>query len=47
MDKIDPIYLARSTHVDAKEETRIKATSDEAAEWAKRVQASGSEFVIV
>ena len=41
MDRIDNSYLGRSARVDAKEETRMKATSDEAAEWAKEVQASG------
>ncbi|KAG6816241.1 hypothetical protein H0H87_007478 [Tephrocybe sp. NHM501043] len=33
MDRIDPFFYARSSRIDLKEETRIKATSDEAAEW--------------
>ncbi|KAI5121069.1 hypothetical protein M0805_008583 [Coniferiporia weirii] len=41
IDRIDPCYLGRSSRVDAREETRIKATSDEVAEWSKEVQASG------
>jgi ubiquitin conjugation factor E4 B len=45
MDKIDPLYLAHSTRVDVKDETRLKATSEEVAEWSKKVQESGSEFV--
>ena len=43
MDKIDPLYLAHSHRIDVKEETRIKATSDEALEWQNKVHASGSE----
>ncbi|TDL23245.1 hypothetical protein BD410DRAFT_747294 [Rickenella mellea] len=41
IDRIDPLYLARSNRVDVTEETRLKATSEEAAEWVKEVQASG------
>ncbi|KAG6812561.1 hypothetical protein H0H92_002213 [Tricholoma furcatifolium] len=33
MDRIDPLFYARSSRIDLKEETRIKATSDEASEW--------------
>ena len=35
IDRIDPLYYANSSRVDVKEETRIKATSDEAAQWAE------------
>ncbi|KIY63497.1 hypothetical protein CYLTODRAFT_493873 [Cylindrobasidium torrendii FP15055 ss-10] len=33
MDRIDPTYFAKSERIDLKEETRIKATSNEAVEW--------------
>ncbi|KAG5651652.1 hypothetical protein H0H81_007932 [Sphagnurus paluster] len=33
MDRIDLFFFARSSRIDLKEETRIKATSEEAAEW--------------
>ncbi|KAF9533152.1 ubiquitin elongating factor core-domain-containing protein [Crepidotus variabilis] len=33
MDRIDRLYFAQSTRIDLKEETRIKATSEEAQEW--------------
>jgi ubiquitin conjugation factor E4 B len=35
IDRIDPLYFAHSSRIDVKEETRIKATSDEASTWAK------------
>ncbi|KAI6166622.1 ubiquitin elongating factor core-domain-containing protein [Pisolithus thermaeus] len=35
MDRIDPLYFAVSNRIDVKEETRIKATSEEAAQWAE------------
>ncbi|KAG6820711.1 hypothetical protein H0H93_012764 [Arthromyces matolae] len=35
MDRIDPLFYARSPRIDLREETRIKATSDEAAEWER------------
>ncbi|CAK5270237.1 unnamed protein product [Mycena citricolor] len=35
MDRIDPFYYARSDRIDLKEETRIKATSEEANAWAE------------
>ncbi|KAG6900051.1 hypothetical protein C0993_003682 [Termitomyces sp. T159_Od127] len=35
MDRIDPIFYAQSSRINLKEETRIKATSDEAAEWER------------
>ncbi|KAF8073720.1 ubiquitin conjugation factor E4 [Lyophyllum atratum] len=33
MDRIDPFFYARSSRIDLKDETRIKATSEEAATW--------------
>lgn len=39
MDRIDPLFYARSSRIDLKEETRIKATSDEAAAWVEQNQA--------
>jgi len=33
MDRIDPLFYALSSRIDLKEETRIKATSEEASEW--------------
>ena len=45
IDRVDPCYLGRSSRVDVSEETRIKATSDEAIEWAREVQAvAGTSF---
>lgn len=40
IDRIDPYYLARSMRVDVKEETRIKATTDEVNEWTNEVLVS-------
>ncbi|KAG5648373.1 hypothetical protein DXG03_004945 [Asterophora parasitica] len=33
IDRIDPLYYAHSSRIDLEEETRIKATSEEALEW--------------
>lgn len=33
MDRIDPLYYTHSSRINLKEETRIKATSEEAATW--------------
>jgi ubiquitin conjugation factor E4 B len=33
MNRIDPLYFARSSRINLKDETRIKATSEEASEW--------------
>ncbi|THH05498.1 hypothetical protein EW145_g4753 [Phellinidium pouzarii] len=41
IDRIDACYLGRSSRIDIKDETRIKATSDEVMEWSKEVSASG------
>ncbi|KAF9241107.1 ubiquitin elongating factor core-domain-containing protein [Melanogaster broomeanus] len=35
MDRIDPLYFAVSNRIDLKEETRIKATSEEASQWTE------------
>jgi ubiquitin conjugation factor E4 B len=43
MDKIDPQYLARSSRIDLKETTRIKATSEEANKWVEEQRDSASE----
>jgi hypothetical protein len=39
MDRIDPFFYARSSRIDLKDETRIKATSDEASTWMQENQA--------
>ncbi|KAI0346029.1 hypothetical protein BDW22DRAFT_1353692 [Trametopsis cervina] len=39
IDRIDPLYYARSNRIDLKEETRINATSSEAEEWREQQQA--------
>jgi ubiquitin conjugation factor E4 B len=41
MDRIDPFFYARSSRIDLKDETRIKATSQEAATWLQENQAPG------
>jgi ubiquitin conjugation factor E4 B len=41
MDRIDPYYFSVSTRIDLKEETRIKATSDEAARWVEESKSKG------
>jgi len=33
MDRIDSLYYAHSSRINVKEETRIKATSEEAQQW--------------
>ena len=33
MDRIDPLFYAQSSRIDLSDETRIKATSEEAAQW--------------
>ncbi|KAK1229888.1 Ubiquitin conjugation factor E4 [Marasmius sp. AFHP31] len=38
IDRIDPMYFAHSSRLDIREETRIKATSEEAARWAEENQ---------
>lgn len=39
MNKIDPLFYAHSTRIDLKDETRIKATSEEAIAWAEEHRA--------
>ncbi|OAX40417.1 hypothetical protein K503DRAFT_791386 [Rhizopogon vinicolor AM-OR11-026] len=41
MDRIDRYYFSASTRIDLKEETRIKATSDEAAQWVEDSKSKG------
>ncbi|KAJ7175910.1 ubiquitin elongating factor core-domain-containing protein [Mycena filopes] len=38
MDRIDPLFYARSDRINLKDETRIKATSEEANAWAESQQ---------
>ena len=33
MDRIDPLYYVHSSRINIKEETRIKATTEEAQQW--------------
>lgn len=44
MDRIDLLYYAHSSRIDLKEETRIKATSEQAIEWAQKHQAPNGGF---
>jgi ubiquitin conjugation factor E4 B len=44
MDRIDPLFYARSNRIDLKDETRIKATSEEASEWAAAQQDSNGGY---
>ena len=45
MARIDPLYYARSSRINIKDETRIKATSEEALEWeVKQKDPNGSSF---
>lgn len=47
MDRIDAYYFAHSSRIDVSEETRIKATSDEASLWVKENETpGGSRFVL-
>ncbi|KAI0697911.1 ubiquitin conjugation factor E4 [Cytidiella melzeri] len=39
IDRIDPLYYARTNRIDLKEETRINATQSEAEEWREQQQA--------
>jgi hypothetical protein len=41
MDRIDPLYFAVSNRIDVSEETRIKATSEEAGQWAEASKGNG------
>ena len=47
IDRIDPLYFAHSSRIDVKEETRIKATSDEASNWVNENQSLGGEFAFL
>lgn len=37
MDKIDPLFYVHSLRIDLKDETRIKATSEEVHAWEESV----------
>ncbi|KAJ4465100.1 ubiquitin elongating factor core-domain-containing protein [Lentinula lateritia] len=41
IDRIDPLYFAHSDRIDVTEETRIKATAQEASQWAEENRLSG------
>ncbi|KLO08673.1 hypothetical protein SCHPADRAFT_908469 [Schizopora paradoxa] len=41
LDRVDPLYLAKSSRVEVKDETRIKADGEEVSTWMKEVQAAG------
>lgn len=43
IDRIDPLYFARSSRIDLKEETRINATSNEAEEWKQQHANDGGQ----
>jgi hypothetical protein len=45
MDRIDRYYFSVSTRINLKEETRIKATSDEAAQWVEDSKSKGKCFI--
>lgn len=47
MDRIDPLYFAVSNRIDIKEETRLKATSDEAVKWAEENRSQGPLLMLV
>jgi ubiquitin conjugation factor E4 B len=47
IDRIDPLYFARSSRIDVKEETRIKATSDEASAWVKENESPNGSFQFI
>jgi len=47
IDRIDPLYFAHSSRIDLKEETRIKATSDEASAWVKENESPNGIILIV
>lgn len=44
MDKIDLEYYRHSTRLDIKDETRLKATSEEAINWAQEGPSSCKGF---
>ncbi|KAJ4482100.1 ubiquitin conjugation factor E4 [Lentinula aciculospora] len=48
IDRIDPLYYAHSNRIDITEETRIKATAQEASQWAGEnhaIEGSAPNFV--
>jgi ubiquitin conjugation factor E4 B len=47
IDRIDTLYFAHSSRIDVKEETRIKATSDEASAWVKENESHNGSFSFI
>ena len=41
MNRINPLYFSVSNRIDVSEETRIKATSEEAGQWAEANKGKG------
>lgn len=41
MDRIDPLYYAASSRIKLGDETRIKATSEEAQKWEEENKPAG------
>jgi len=41
LDRIDPEFYRRLQRLDASDETRLKATSDEAAKWVEELPDNG------
>lgn len=41
MDRIDPLYYAGSSRIKLSDETRIKATSEEAQKWEEENKPAG------
>lgn len=46
LGRIDPLFYARSSRINIKDETRIKATSEEASEWEEKQKDPNGSFVI-
>jgi ubiquitin conjugation factor E4 B len=47
MDRIDPLYYARSSRINLKDETRIKATGGEASEWEEKQRDLNGSLLIM
>ena len=41
LDRIDPLYYARSSRINLGDETRIKATSEQAQKWEEENRPAG------
>lgn len=44
MDRVDPEFYRQSQRLNVSEETRLKATRDEAAEWVARTKEGSCEM---